>query len=76
MATYHLYVVNTLEQARRLENEEPIEFLEDDDQCAACGDAIGIDGKKFIPCVMCIDDSDDYWPVCIDCATNVISPGQ
>jgi hypothetical protein len=76
MATYHLYVVNTLEQARRLENEEPIEFLDEDDQCASCGDAIGISGRKFIPCIMCIDDADDYWPVCIDCASNVINPGQ
>jgi hypothetical protein len=59
MATYQLYVVNTLDQARRLEDEEPVEFLQDDDQCASCGDEIGVVGNKLIPCVVCIDEADD-----------------
>jgi hypothetical protein len=76
MATYQLYVVNTLDQARRLEDEEPVEFLQDDDQCASCGDEIGITGNKLIPCVVCIDEMDDYWLVCTECASDVIKPGQ
>ena len=76
MATYQLYVVNSLDQAQRLEDEEPVEFLQDDDQCAACRGVIGITGSKFIPCVVCIDERDDYWLVCAECASNIISPGQ
>lgn len=76
MATYQLYVVNSIDQARRLEDEEPVEFLQDDDQCASCGGTIGITGNKFLSCVVCIDESDDYWLVCTECASNVITPAQ
>ena len=76
MAAYQLYVVNSLDQARRLEDEEPVEFLQDDDQCASCGDTIGITGNKFLSCVVCIDENDDYWLVCNECASNVITPAQ
>jgi hypothetical protein len=76
MAAYQLYVVNSLDQARRLEDEEPVEFLQDDDQCASCGDTIGITGNKFLSCVVCIDENDDYLLVCTECASNVITPAQ
>ena len=76
MATYQLYVVNSIDQARRPEDEEPVEVLQDDDQCASCGDTIGITGNKFLSCVICIDESDDYWLVCTECASNVITPAQ
>jgi hypothetical protein len=77
MATYQLYVVNTLDQAHHLQSEEPIEFYQDDDQCADCDVVVGIALNKFFPCVVCVnEDDDDYWIVCQDCASSVITPGQ
>ena len=71
-----LFVVNTLDEAHRLEIDEPVEFYPDDDQCASCDVVVGIALNKFFPCVVCISDDDDQWLVCIECASGVITPEQ
>jgi hypothetical protein len=77
MATsIQLYVVNTLDEAHMLQDDEPVDFYHDDDQCASCGVVVGFALSKFFPCVVCIDENDDQWIVCLECASGVISPEE
>lgn len=76
MVTFQLFVVNTLDEAYHLQDEESVEFYPDDDQCASCDVVAGIALGKFFPCVVCISDDDDQWIVCLDCASGVITPEE
>lgn len=76
MVTFQLFVVSTLDEAHRLQDDEPVEFYPDDDQCESCDVVVGIALGKFFPCVVCISDDDDQWIVCFDCASGVITPEQ
>ncbi len=70
-----LYVAETPDAVRATGSEGLAEFLVDA-QCANCDVVVGFEMRKFFPCVICIENEEDVWLVCLDCASGVISPGE
>lgn len=71
-----LHVARSPEAVKATGSPELLEYLEDA-VCANCGNAVGYDSRKFIPCAICIQtDEDDVWTVCLPCASAVIYPGE
>ena len=70
-----LYVAETPQAVHATGSDGLIDFLEDA-QCANCDVVVGFEMSKFFPCVICIEDEEDVWLVCLDCAAGVISPGE
>lgn len=70
-----LYVAETPQAVHATGSDGLIDFLEDA-QCANCDVVVGFEMSKFFPCVICIEDEEDIWLVCLDCAAGVISPGE
>jgi hypothetical protein len=72
MVNIQLYVVETAEQAKQAESLDLAEFFADDTVCENCDVAIGFINNRFSPCVICIEEEDDVWLVCMDCAGGVL----
>jgi len=72
VVSIQLYVVETAEQARQAESLDLIEFDSDDTVCENCDVAVGFINNRFSPCVICIEDEDDIWLVCAECAGGVL----
>jgi len=72
MVSIQLYVVETAEQARQAEALDLVEFDADDTVCENCDVAIGYINSRFSPCVICVEEDDDIWLVCIECAGGVL----
>ena len=72
MVSIQLYVVETAEQARQAELLDLIDFSADDAVCENCDVAIGFINSRFSPCVICVEDDDDTWLVCTECAGGVL----
>lgn len=70
-----LYVAETPHAVHATGSDGLIDFLEDA-QCANCDVVVGFEMRKFFPCVICIEDEEDVWLVCLDCAAGVINPGE
>lgn len=70
-----LYVAETPQAVHATGSDGLIDFLEDA-QCANCDVVVGFEMSKFFPCVICIEDEEDIWLVCLDCAAGVINPGE
>ena len=70
-----LYVAETPQAVHATGSEGLIDFLEDA-QCANCDVVVGFEMSKFFPCVICIEDEEDIWLVCLECAAGVINPGE
>lgn len=70
-----LYVAETPQAVHATGSEGLIDFLEEA-QCANCDVVVGFEMSKFFPCVICIEDEEDIWLVCLDCAAGVINPGE
>lgn len=73
-----LYVAHNSDAVRATNSDGLVEFLHDA-ACANCDVVVGYEGRKFFPCVVCveaIDDEQDVWIVCIECASGVINPGE
>lgn len=70
-----LHVAETPQAVQATGSEGLIKFL-NDAQCANCDVVVGFEMRKFFPCVICIEDEEDVWVVCIECASGVISPGE
>ena len=70
-----LYVAETPQAVHATGSEGLIDFLEEA-QCANCDVVVGFEMSKFFPCVICIEDEEDVWLVCLDCAAGVINPGE
>ena len=72
MVSIQLYVVETSEQAKQAESLDLAEFFADDNVCENCDVAIGFINNRFSPCVICIEEDEDTWLVCVDCAGGVL----
>ena len=72
MVNVHLYVVETADQARQAELLDLVDFGVDDTVCENCDVAIGFINRSFAPCVICVEDEDDTWLVCLECAGGVL----
>lgn len=72
MVNIQLYVVETAEQAQQAESLDLIEFDSDDTVCENCDVAVGFINNRFFPCVICVEDEDDIWLVCAECAGGVL----
>lgn len=72
MVNIQLYVVETGEQARQAELLDLTEFFADDTVCENCDVAVGFINNRFSPCVICIEEDEDTWLVCIECAGGVL----
>lgn len=70
-----LYVAETPQAVQATGSEGLIDFLEEA-QCANCDVVVGFEMSKFFPCVICVEDEEDIWLVCLDCAAGVINPGE
>jgi hypothetical protein len=68
----HLYVVETADQARQAELLDLMDFSADDTVCENCDVAVGFINNRFSSCVICVEDEDDTWLVCIECAGGVL----
>jgi hypothetical protein len=72
MVSIQLYVIETAEQARQAELLDLTEFTPDDTQCENCGVAVGFLNNRFVSCVICVEEDDDVWIVCAECAGGVL----
>jgi hypothetical protein len=72
MVSIQLYVVETAEQAKQAESLDLAEFFADDTVCENCDVAVGFINNRFSPCVICIEEEDEAWLVCMDCAGGVL----
>ena len=72
MVNVHLYVVETADQARQAELLDLMDFSADDTVCENCDVAVGFINNRFSSCVICVEDEDDTWLVCIECAGGVL----
>jgi len=72
MVGIQLYVVETAEQAKQAESLDLAEFFADDTVCENCDVAIGFINNRFFPCVICVEEEDDIWLVCMECAGGVL----
>jgi DICT domain-containing protein len=72
MVSIQLYVVETAEQARQAELLDLAEFTPDDTQCENCDVAVGFVNNRFASCVICVEEDDDVWIVCAECAGGVL----
>jgi hypothetical protein len=72
MVSIQLYVVETEEQARQAESLDLVEFFADDTQCENCDIAVGFVHNRFVSCVICVEEDDDIWLVCSECAGGVL----
>lgn len=70
-----LYVAETPDAVRAARSSDLVDFL-NDAQCANCDVVVGFYVNKFFSCVICVEDEDDVWVVCTDCASGVIAPGE
>jgi hypothetical protein len=72
MVSIQLYVIETAEQSRQAELLELADFNADDTQCENCDVAVGFVHNRFVSCVICIEEDDDVWLVCAECAGGVL----
>lgn len=70
-----LYVAETPEAVKATGSSDLYDFL-NEAACANCDVVVGFESRKFFPCVVCIENEDDVWLVCIECASGVIYPGE
>ena len=70
-----LYVAETPDEVKATGSAQLSDFLEDA-SCANCDVVVGFDARKFFPCVICIEDEEDVWVVCLECASGVVYPGE
>jgi hypothetical protein len=72
MVNIHIYVIETVDEARHAESLDLTDFSADDSVCENCDVAVGFIGRVFSPCVICVEGDDDPWLVCIECAGGVL----
>jgi len=70
MASFELYVVENSVEAQN--TVAPAEFSHDGNICRSCGDIVGFAIGKFFSCVVVVDEDENYWFVCSDCASPVV----
>ena len=70
-----LHIAESAEAVIASESQGLVDFLSDA-QCANCDVVVGFEMRKFFPCVVCIEDGEDIWVVCLECAAAVIHPGE
>lgn len=70
-----LYVIESPSQVHASGSSDLVGFLKEA-QCKNCDVVVGFYLSKFFPCVICVEDEDNAWVVCTDCASGVIAPGE
>jgi hypothetical protein len=72
MVNIHLYLIDTVDEARRAESLDLMDFDANDLACENCGVAVGFISRTFSPCVICVEGDDETWLVCAECAGGVL----
>ena len=75
MVSIEVLVVEDMETAHQAESADLID-LSDDNQCENCDTVIAFAMGRFYPLVVCIDEEDDSWLICMECAGAVVYPGE
>jgi hypothetical protein len=80
MINFELVVVETLDEALRVEAARVYRFAIDATECDNCGLLAGPVGGDFFPCalVACVDETEAEGPtvLCLDCISAVLFPGE
>lgn len=77
MLNFAIYVLESNEDAAQAKSAGVFDFSLEVPECTNCGMIIGlIPNDTFLPCAIMVDEEFEVWPICIDCASPLIFPGD
>lgn len=77
MQLFDMFIVETPADARVCALTGVFDIALDRLECENCSMAVGVVADNFIPVAIITElSSNSVWPVCVDCATPIVFPGD